>query len=154
MGCHFLLQEIFPTDGLNLLHWQVDSSLLSHGGNHTPIRTAKMTKTDLPSVDETRCETPGTLAGADRHVRQYGRREPSVSSSVTRALPHESAAHSYAPKGSESAHPCGGLDTGVHSGSATAPICKQCRQPRAGDRINQLCCLHTGIITQQHKGIN
>ena len=30
MGCHFLLQNIFPTQGLNLsflhrLHWQVDS---------------------------------------------------------------------------------------------------------------------------------
>ena len=57
-----------------------------------------MTKTDLPSVDETRWETAGTLAGADRRVRQHGRREPSVSSSVTQALPHESAAHSYAPK--------------------------------------------------------
>ena len=57
-------------------------------------------------------------------------------------------------QGSESARPREGLDTGVHSGSATAPICKQCRRPRAGERINQLCCLHTGIITQQHKGIN
>ena len=32
MGCHFLLQGIFPTQGLNsgLLHWQVTSSTLSH----------------------------------------------------------------------------------------------------------------------------
>ena len=35
MSCHFLLQGIFPTQGLNvvllsLLHWQVDSLLLSH----------------------------------------------------------------------------------------------------------------------------
>ena len=35
MGCHFLLQGIFPTQGLNpgllcLLHWQADSLLLSH----------------------------------------------------------------------------------------------------------------------------
>ena len=32
MGCHFLLQGIFPTLGLNphLLNWQVDSLLLSH----------------------------------------------------------------------------------------------------------------------------
>ena len=34
-GCHFLLQGIIPTQGWNrhLLHWQVDSLLLSHQGN-------------------------------------------------------------------------------------------------------------------------
>ena len=33
--CHFLLQGIFPTQGSNwcLLHWQVDSLLLSHQGS-------------------------------------------------------------------------------------------------------------------------
>ena len=32
VGCHFLLQGTFPTQGLNpgLLHWQVDSLPLSH----------------------------------------------------------------------------------------------------------------------------
>ena len=32
VGCHFLLQGIFLTQGLNLrlLHWQADSLLLSH----------------------------------------------------------------------------------------------------------------------------
>ena len=32
VGCHLLLQGIFPTQGLNwrLLHWQADSLLLSH----------------------------------------------------------------------------------------------------------------------------
>ena len=35
MGCHFLLQGIFPTQGLNphLLHWQADSLPLSHLGS-------------------------------------------------------------------------------------------------------------------------
>ena len=35
VGCHFLLQRIFPTQGLNLhlLHWQADSLLLSHQGS-------------------------------------------------------------------------------------------------------------------------
>ena len=35
MGCHFLLQGVFPTQGLNLslLHWQVDSLLLCHLGS-------------------------------------------------------------------------------------------------------------------------
>ena len=37
VGCHSLLQEIFPSQGLNphLLHWQVDSSPLSHQGSPT-----------------------------------------------------------------------------------------------------------------------
>ena len=32
VGCHFLLQDVFPTQGLNLplLHYQVDSLPLSH----------------------------------------------------------------------------------------------------------------------------
>ena len=36
MSCHFLLQGIFPTQGLNphLLCWQVDSLPLSHQENH------------------------------------------------------------------------------------------------------------------------
>ena len=35
VGCHFLLQGIFPTQGSNscLLHWQVDSSPSSHQGS-------------------------------------------------------------------------------------------------------------------------
>ena len=40
VGCHFLFQGIFPTQGLNLrllslLHWQVDSLPLSHQGSLT-----------------------------------------------------------------------------------------------------------------------
>ena len=36
MGCHYLLQGIFPTQGSNLrlLHWQVDSLPLSHPASH------------------------------------------------------------------------------------------------------------------------
>ena len=35
VGCHFLLQGIFPTQGLNprLLYWQADSIPLSHQGS-------------------------------------------------------------------------------------------------------------------------
>ena len=35
VSCHFFLQEIFPTQGLNpyFLHWQADSLLLSRQGN-------------------------------------------------------------------------------------------------------------------------
>ena len=46
VGCHFLLQGIFPTQGWNphLLHWQVDSLPLSHQGSQDPIA---YWKTDL-----------------------------------------------------------------------------------------------------------
>ena len=42
VGYHFLLQGIFPIQGLNphlfhLLHWQVDSLLLHHLGNHSKM---------------------------------------------------------------------------------------------------------------------
>ena len=35
VGCHFLLQGIFPTQGSNLrlLHWQADSLRLIHQGS-------------------------------------------------------------------------------------------------------------------------
>ena len=42
MGCHFLLQGILPTQGLNphLLHWQVDALPLSHPRSpHTCVHT-------------------------------------------------------------------------------------------------------------------
>ena len=37
VGCHFLLQEIVPTQGsnLHLLHWQADSLPLNHQGSQT-----------------------------------------------------------------------------------------------------------------------
>ena len=46
VGCHFLLQRIFPTQGSNLrlLHWQVDSLSLSHLGStdtHTDTKTIR-----------------------------------------------------------------------------------------------------------------
>ena len=42
VGCHFLLQGIFPTQGLNtnLMHWQADSLPLSHQGS--PVCLQKM----------------------------------------------------------------------------------------------------------------
>ena len=46
VGCHFLLQGIFPTQGLNLrllwlLHWQADSLPLSHLRSHLPLSIYK-----------------------------------------------------------------------------------------------------------------
>ena len=42
-GCHFFLQEIFPTQGLNwgLLHWQVDSLPLSKQGSPIVVYNKK-----------------------------------------------------------------------------------------------------------------
>ena len=45
VGCHFLLQRLFPTQGLNLcflclLHWQAGSLPLSHLGNSRPLQEA------------------------------------------------------------------------------------------------------------------
>ena len=42
MGCHFLLQGIFLTPGLNprLLHWQADSLPVSHLGS--PVKVSYM----------------------------------------------------------------------------------------------------------------
>ena len=47
VGCHFLLQGIFPTEGLNLhlLRWQVDSLPLSHLGR--PCKPLKRPKIRL-----------------------------------------------------------------------------------------------------------
>ena len=47
VGCHSLLQGIFPTQGLNphLLHWQVNSLVLSHLGS-TPTKRPKTKKMD------------------------------------------------------------------------------------------------------------
>ena len=41
VGCHFLLQGIFPTQGSNpsLLHWQVNFLPLRHQGSHAVYKT-------------------------------------------------------------------------------------------------------------------
>ena len=53
VGCHFLLQEIFPTQGSNphllrLLHWQADSLPLSH------LVLTSERKVLMPSSDATK----------------------------------------------------------------------------------------------------
>ena len=52
MGCYFLHQRIFPTQGLNLclLHWQADSLQLSYLGSHSLV--AQMVK-NLCAVQKT-----------------------------------------------------------------------------------------------------
>ena len=49
MGCYFLLQGIFPTQGLSpgLLHWQVDSLPLSYQGSPCRVATGS-SKSTLP----------------------------------------------------------------------------------------------------------
>ena len=50
MGCHFLLQGIFPTQGsnLHLLHWQADSLLLNNlGSPPCPLELCKIPNLSL-----------------------------------------------------------------------------------------------------------
>ena len=57
MGCHFLLQRIFPAQGLNpclmrLLYWQVDSLSLNHqGSTHTTHTEAALLYVSFQSFD-------------------------------------------------------------------------------------------------------
>ena len=63
--CHFLLQEILPTQGLNLhlLHWQMNSLALSHLGNSQrclhACMCAKLLQSCLTLCDPVDCSLPG-----------------------------------------------------------------------------------------------
>ena len=72
MGCHFLLQEIFPIQvpnlcRLHLLHWQADSLLLAPPGQHRSVYHTAYLGQSVSSVaqscptlcDPTDCSTPG-----------------------------------------------------------------------------------------------
>ena len=65
VDCHFLLQEIFPTQGSNpcLLHvldWQADSLPLCHLGSlSTSIQFSSVTQLSLTCCDPMDCRTPG-----------------------------------------------------------------------------------------------
>ena len=64
MGCHFLLQGIFPLQGSNprlqcLLHWQADSLLLSHlGSSISSVQFSRSVVSDSLRPHEPR-STPG-----------------------------------------------------------------------------------------------
>ena len=72
MGCHFLLQEIFPIQvpnlcRLHLLHWQADSLLLAPPGQHRSVYHTAYLGQSVSSVaqscptlcDPMDCSTPG-----------------------------------------------------------------------------------------------
>ena len=52
VGCHFLLQGIFLTQGLNplLLHWQADSVPLSHQGS--PVIQLVASISNFPKIED------------------------------------------------------------------------------------------------------
>ena len=81
VGCHFLLQGIFPTQGVNshllqLLHWQANSLPLHHPRN--PTRKRRMTKsTEIPITGEDK-----DLILHSNHTLVY------CASSENLALPH------------------------------------------------------------------
>ena len=66
VGCHVLLQGIFPTQGSNhcLLHWQADSLPLSHQGSQSYLQNGKLeigTENDR-RTGWGRCIKDGTLS--------------------------------------------------------------------------------------------
>ena len=69
VGCHFLLQGILPTQGLNphLLHWQEDSLLLDHlGSNRSPLQQMTTRSTPLsPGFSGVRWTLRRQLQGMD-----------------------------------------------------------------------------------------
>ena len=81
VGCHFLVQGIFPTQGSNqcLLHWLVDSLLLSHLGDLKRLLTSLFSnyiycEAEFPSHLATKaiyCNRLNTKAGMRIRMNQY-----------------------------------------------------------------------------------
>ena len=71
MGCHFLLQRIFPTQRLNLslLHWQAGSLPLSHTPNDKLIHSASFIKPPL-STSQLQEGFPCSSAGEESACKQ------------------------------------------------------------------------------------
>ena len=65
MGCHILLQGIFPVQGSNpqFLHWPMDSSSLSHQGNCTLLFTSRLLWKKLVSLKK--AESIGVMREQD-----------------------------------------------------------------------------------------
>ena len=68
VGCHFLLQGIFPTQGLNLhlLHCQVGSLPLSHQGSPRPCTVIIRTSTMFQRRAGPTCGMPRAPGGSQR----------------------------------------------------------------------------------------
>ena len=67
MGCHFLLQGIFPTQGssADLLHWQVDSLPLSHlGSPRELIGKSQICREVVRKAETLKCELKLPSTGA------------------------------------------------------------------------------------------
>ena len=66
VGCHFLLQGIFPTQGSNscLLHWQLDSLPLSHRRKFSSVQSLSRVWLWLHGLQQTKlpCPSPATRA--------------------------------------------------------------------------------------------
>ena len=79
LGCHFLLQGLFPTQGLNLLHWQADSLPLRSCFrilaivNNEAIMVAQLVK-NTPATQDTPGSIPGL--GMVTHFRILAWRAP------------------------------------------------------------------------------
>ena len=69
VGCHFLLQGIFQTQGANphLLQWQVDSSPLSHQGSLHTVFTAALFII-ARTWKQPRCPQINKLVNSDKEI--------------------------------------------------------------------------------------
>ena len=82
VGCHFLVLEIFLTQGLNLhlLHWQADSLLLSYRGSLKNVCSTlfKVNEQKTLSHDWEKCELKGKDSEERRWMPSFPAREASI----------------------------------------------------------------------------
>ena len=77
MGCHFLLQGIFPTQGLNLcflhlLHWQVDSLPAKPSGMKGALKSCPQSIPYLVGVANTERENKVVSTLRKGSKKHYG----------------------------------------------------------------------------------
>ena len=75
MGCHFLLQGIFPTQGTNprLLHSQADSLPLSHQGSHVERRVGETLPFDVSHLMSEVCWHQSKQDEVEKPLAELGR---------------------------------------------------------------------------------
>ena len=89
MGCHFLLQGIFLTQGLNphllhLLHWQVDSLALEPPGKHQLLHYDNSIKLSSPIVWTSLVAQLAKNLPAVQEIQPLGHQAPSEEGMATR----------------------------------------------------------------------
>ena len=110
MGYHFLLQGIFPTQGLNLslLHYQVDSFTLSHLGSTTHPPPHYMRGTEKPRGEGWGYILASTTFPLGEGVVQEARQSPNRECSLAQQIQFSSVTQlclTLQPQGRQHARP-------------------------------------------------